>query len=76
MISAKEQVKHDKRTHPLNAWLAGGTPDGSPRWGGDDGRVLVLAEFQFWPEHIQAAEQAKFAALDADYEVAKASLAP
>lgn len=68
-----KQLRADRR-HALNGWLAGGTPDGSPRWDGDDGRVLRLDEYPFWPIEIQQAEAAKFAKLDAEYETAKAAL--
>lgn len=58
------------RDHALNGWL--GRSDGG-RWDGDDGRPLRLAEFQFWPAAIRAAEEAEFARLDAAYETAKAA---
>lgn len=32
------------RAHTLTAWLNGGTPDGSPRWDGDDGRQLSMVD--------------------------------
>ena len=73
MTTPIEQLRADRR-HALNAWLAGGTPDGSPRWTGDDGRVLYMDEHAFWPASIQTAEAAKFAELDAEYEAAKAAL--
>ena len=72
-MTAIEQLRADRR-HALNAWLAGGTPDGSPRWPGDDGRVLYLDELAFWPQQIVDAEAARFAELDAAYEAAKAAL--
>ena len=71
MISAIEQLRADRR-HALNAWLV--NADGNPRWPGDDGRILFLDEYPFWPSHIKDAEAATFAALDAVYEAAKAAL--
>lgn len=38
-----KQLRAD-RTHALNAWLHGGTLDGSPRWSDDDGRILSMAD--------------------------------
>ena len=74
MTTPIEQLRANRR-HALNAWLVGNTPDGSPRWAGDDGRVLYMDEYAFWPAAIQTAEAAKFAELDAEYEAAKAALA-
>ena len=73
MTTPIEQLRADRR-HALNAWLSGATEDGSPRWDGDDGRVLRLDEYPFWPASIQTAEAGKFAELDAAYEAAKAAL--
>jgi len=72
-MTTVEQLRQDRRC-ALNSWLAGGTPDGSPRWEGDDGRILVLAEYQWWSAPVQAAEQSKFAELDAAYNDAKSQL--
>lgn len=72
-MSPLNQLREDRR-HALNGWLGGSTPDGSPRWPGDDGRILMMAEMQFWPQSIKDAEAAKFAALDQVYEAAKAKL--
>ena len=64
------QLKEDRR-HKLNSWLV--LQDGS-RWEGDDGRVLRLDEYPFWPQNIKDAELAYFAKIDAEYEQAKSNL--
>lgn len=68
-MTTKLQLRAN-RSHALGGWLDGG--DGTPRWDGDDGKVLQLNEWNFWSDAIKAAEQAKFEALDAEYEAAKA----
>jgi hypothetical protein len=65
-----EQLRANRR-HALNAWLH--RKDGG-RWDGDDGRILKLDEFQFWPEHIKQSERDEFNRLDSIYEVEKAAL--
>jgi hypothetical protein len=67
-LQLKLQLRANRR-HALGGWMDGG--DGSPRWDGDDGRVLKLDEWQFWSDAIKAAEQARFDVLDAEYESAK-----
>jgi hypothetical protein len=67
-MTTKLQLRAN-RSHALGGWLDGG--DGSPRWDGDDGRVLRFDEWNFWSDAIKAAEQAKFDVLDAEYEAAK-----
>ena len=69
-MTTKFQLRANRR-HALSGWLDGGA--GSPRWDGDDGRVLRLDEQPFWSDAIKAAEQARFEVLDAEYEAAKAS---
>lgn len=79
------------REHGLDAWLAGSTPSGSPRWIGDDGRWLSRADLLQMRldiadgagtvgqraawQKIIDAEAAYWAQLDAAYESAKLLLA-
>lgn len=84
-----EQLRRN-RGHGLNSWLAGGTPDGSPRWSEDDGRRLSehdllwmrldladgngTSERRALWQKIIDAEQVRFTELDDVYEAAKAAL--
>jgi hypothetical protein len=56
------------RRHKLNAWLVSKSKD---RWESDDGRILRLDEFNFWPDYIKEAEQKYFKQIDAEYELNK-----
>jgi hypothetical protein len=58
----------ETRRHKLNAWLSGKI---TSRWSNDDGRILHLDEYAFWPDHIKQAEQTFFAVIDAEYEIDK-----
>jgi hypothetical protein len=68
-IAARNQLRAARR-QALHAWLA--DTDSGNRWDGDDGALLRFDEWNFWSDAIKAAEQAKFEALDAEYEAAKA----
>lgn len=61
-------TSREERRYRLDVWLSGTCPELSPRWPGDDGRRLRLEEWQWWPDAIQAAEEAEFKRLDAIYE--------
>ena len=78
------------RKHGIEAWLRKGTPDGKPRWDGDDGRRLERVDIIQMRldiadgkgtqddrdkwQKIVDAEDARFGTLDAEYEAAKAKL--
>ena len=84
-----EQLRRNRK-HGLNSWMAGGTPDGSPRWSEDDSRRLSehdllrmrldLADNKGTSQQrtlwqkIIDAEQVRFTELDDVYEAAKAAL--
>ena len=68
-IAARNQLRAVRR-QALRAWLA--DTDSGARWDDDDGTLLRFDEWSFWSDAIKAAEQAKFEALDAEYEAAKA----
>jgi hypothetical protein len=67
-IAARNQLRAVRR-QALRGWLA--DTDSGNRWDGDPGTMLRFDEWNFWPDAIKAAEQARFEVLDAEYEAAK-----